>query len=263
MAVWQAASIHGRARGPAGAGVLGGGGQVVHREADVDRPLPRLRARASAGKSGSPSSSTITFTTGPAWRQPSGASDARQRGGAQRVGVGEHHPRRAPPPRPRAPRPTARPSSTSTRSTGLSSRTVRARRLGRGAQRSGHRAHAPARVAPRARHPGRLAEVVVEADERRARVLGAGQRADQALDRERHAHLLRGDVRQLVGHRAVEDPRAHGLQPALAVGRLAHQRPRPLGGPLPALGERRVAVGVGARPVALELGVRALAARTR
>ena len=69
-------------------------------------------------------------------------------------------------------------------------RIARARRLGGGAQRAGDRAHPAAREAPRARRAGRLAEVVVEADEGRARVLGRGQRADQALDRERDADLL-------------------------------------------------------------------------
>ncbi len=70
-----------------------------------------------------------------------------------------------------------------------------ARGLRGGAQRRGHRAHPAARVAPGARHPGGQAELVVEAHERRAGVVGAGECADQPLQGERHAHLLGGDAR--------------------------------------------------------------------
>ena len=125
-------------------------------------------------------------------------------------------------------------------------------RLSGAAQRRRHGAHAPARVSPRAWRPRRLAEVVVEADEGGARFLRPRERPDQTLDRERDTDLLRRDVRELLRDRAIEDPLADGLEPALAIGRLEHERPRPLGGPLPAIGELAVPGRVGGGPVALD-----------
>ena len=116
--------------------------------------------------------------------------------------------------------------------------------LGGGAERPGHGAHAAAGVAPRALARRPPAEVVVEADEGGAGVLGRRERADQALERERHLDLLRRDAAEVVGDRAVEDLGSDCVQPALAVGRLEQQRPRARRRLVPALGPGRVAVGV-------------------
>ncbi len=74
------------------------------------------------GKSGRPSSSTITFTTGPAWRQPSGASSPA-RTDVRRGSALESTTRASISSPPTVTTPAARPSSSSTRSTGVSRRT--------------------------------------------------------------------------------------------------------------------------------------------
>ena len=216
----------GRRGRAAGAGVLRGALEVVERVADVDRTRARRSSPGQAGKSGRPSSSSITFTTGPACLQPAGGSTPASAGRAQRVGVRdhragahlvaalEHDPGR------RGRRSTQHP---------LDRRLhphARARRLGRGAQRPRDRAHAAAREAPGARRPGRLAEVVVEADERGARVA----RARRACRSGPGGRTARGPApRGCRPARRRPAPSssslADRLEPALAVGRLEHQRP--------------------------------------
>ena len=72
--------------------------------------VPGLLARARLGKSGSPSSRTMTLTTGPAWRQPGGASTPASARGA-RAGRRWRAPRGADAPRrPASTTPAARPS---------------------------------------------------------------------------------------------------------------------------------------------------------
>ena len=210
-----------RGRRAPGAGVLGGGGEVLEGEADVDRPLPRLgaRPRREVGQAveqhhhlhhrARPGASPPAAPRRRAGRRCSGSqlsSTVRARTSSP----------------PAVTTPSARAVLARARAPpGHSSRTRAPAASAAGAQGRGDRAHSPARVAPGARHPVGLAEVVVEADEGGAGILGPGQRADQALYRERHAHELRRDRRQLVGHAAVENALPHGIEPALAVGRLA------------------------------------------
>ena len=182
-AVWQAASIHGLAAGPPGARVVGRALQVVEREADVDRAVPRLLA-GPAGKSGRPSSSSITFTTGPGLAaSPAGA---RRRPG-RAVRTGSAFERRRAARTSLAARPARRPRRAVLHAARArpARRSAPARPRPRPRERSaaGHRAHPAAREAPRARDGRhRLSQVVVEADEGRARVVGPGERADQPLD---------------------------------------------------------------------------------
>ena len=165
------------------------GRQVGEREADVDRARPWL-GPGPRGKSGRPSSSSMTLTTGPSWRQPVGLRQPGERRGSPRVGIRQHGrgAQLAPVREHDAARPPLVDHDPLDRRLDVH---ARAGRLGRRAQRRGHGAHAAARETPRARRAGRLAELVVEGDERGSRILRAGERSDQALDRERHPHLPR------------------------------------------------------------------------
>ena len=228
-------------------------------------PVPRLAAPGQAGNSGRPSSRTMTFTTGPAWRQPVGAVDAGQRARCARG-------RRWRAPRARA---TSSPSASDDAGGARRPSTQRpARPAPRCAPRApaasaaarsaaGHRAHAAARVAPRA---GR-ARPPRRGRGRSRRTRCPGPRAPASVPirpwmRERHPHLLGRDAGQVVGDRARRGSPGRS-PPASARGRRGSSisgRAR-VGRVVPALRPGGVAVGVGRRPVALELRVGALAAR--
>ncbi len=157
-AVWQAASIHGRAAGrPARAS------SAAAVRSSMVKPMSMAPCHGSspgqAVKSGRPSSSTMTLTTGPGLAPALRARRPGQRGGAQRVGVGEHA---------RGAHLLAALQHHADRGAVLDQHALdgalqadpRARGLGRRAQRAGHRAHArrgrsPRRPPPRPPGPGR------------------------------------------------------------------------------------------------------------
>ena len=187
--------------GPARPRVGGGRREVLKREADVDRARPRLGPRPG-GKVGQAVEEQHDLDhrsfLAPARRAPAAPRASPFAAGRRSIG----------PPRPRTSRP---PSSTTPRALLLVDDHPLHRcldmhsgtgRLGRRAQRRRHGAHAAAREAPCPRRAGRLAEVVVEGDEGGPRIVRAGERPDQALDRERHAHRLRRHPGELVGDRA-------------------------------------------------------------
>ena len=190
-------------------------------------PAHGSATRARPGKSGRPSSSDHHLDHRARLAPAVGRGHAGERGRAQRVGVGEHRPRARPRRPPSSTTPAARPSSRSTRSTGASVRIRRPGRLGRRAQRARHRAHATAGVAPRAR----LARPPRRGRGRSRRTPSPGPPAAASVPiRPWMANGTRTgsrrDAGEVVGDRAVEDLRADRLQPALAVGRLEHERPR-------------------------------------
>ena len=238
-------------------------GQVVHREADVDRPAPGLLARHRR-EVGQPVEQHHHLHHRPGLA-PALAERPRPPAPAVRTGSAlESTTRARSSSPPSSTTPAARPSSTSTRSTGRLQPHPRARLLGGRAQRLGHRrpsrrARSPTRPAPRPPGRGR-------GRSRRRRC--PGPRGRPACRSAPGSRTARAPPRR--GCRPARRPpspsRMPGpdrLQPALAVGRLAQQRPGALGRLLPALGERRVAVGVGARPVALDPVARALRGSTR
>ena len=190
------------------------------------------------GKSGRPSSSSMTFTTGPGLAPAGGRLDARP---ARRCAAG----RRWRAPRARA---TSSPPSSTTPGRAVLDHDAlhrrvdahaRARRLGRRAQRRRDRAHPAARVAPR---PGRA----------RPPRRGRGRSATKAVPGSSGPASVPISPWIANGTRTGSDgiPRSSSatepssssgpdrVQPALAVGRLEHQRPGARRGRLPALGER-------------------------
>jgi hypothetical protein len=245
-----------RGGGAAGARVIRRPLQVVEREADVDRPVPRLLARPR-GEVGKVLQQQHDLDHRPLLPPAGGRIDAGQPRGADRIRVREDDARMHLLP------------ICECDESGLDPGDFRAEvdpracRLRGRAQRAADGPHAAAREAPRAGTAGRLSQLVVEGDECGSGVVGAGQRPDRALQRERHPHLLGGDAGQLVGHRAVQDPLADRLEPARTVVGLQHQRPRPLGGRLPVARPLRVALGVRTRPVRLQLRTRARGVRPR
>ena len=260
-AVWQAASIHGAPAGRPARASAAAAARSGEREADVDRALPRLRA-GPGGEVGQPVEQQHHLHHRPRLPPARRRGQARQAGGDHRVGVGEHRPGPDLPPalQHHAPRRAALHQHRLDRRRRAD---AGARRLGRAPQRPGDRSHPSAGVAPRSGDPARLAEVVVEGDERGARVLGPGQGADQALDCERHAHrLARGCT---AARRRSSPPGARAPPPpasasrsagssssgrARAAARLAPSRPAP-----------RSASASASRPVLGQLPVCALEVR--
>ena len=160
-------------------------------------PCHACSRRASDGKSGRPSSSSITFTTGTGLAPARARRQPGERRGAQRVGVRHHR---------RARQLVAALEHDARRACPYFDEHALHRRAGdararrppprRARSAAGDRAHARrARSPTRPGDAGGQAELVVEADEGRARVGGAGERADQPLEGERHAHLLGRDAR--------------------------------------------------------------------
>ena len=100
-AVWHAASIHGRAAGRPARASAAAAREVGEREADVDRPVPRLLARPRR-KVGEPveeqhdldDGAGLAPAAGAASRRAAARPPARRAARAHRVRIGEHRPRR-------------------------------------------------------------------------------------------------------------------------------------------------------------------------
>ena len=203
----------------------------------------------------------MTFTTGPAVLQPAGRGSPASAAVRTGIGVGEHDAGAQSPRRSRSSTPSAarRDSSTRIRSTGASSRTVAP--AATAARRS---ASVTAPIPPRAKPqtPGSPAASPRSWKKPTNAVPGSDGPASVPIS----PWIANGTRTASVGIPArssaiepVEDLRADGIEPALAIGGLEHQRPGACRRLLPALGPLAVAGRVTRRPVRGELARRALA----